>query len=338
MQQDKQGVKRFIMLTISAVIPTYNGTRYLAEAIKSVLRQTYEVLEIIVVDDGSRENIEEILTPFAPKVTYVRQENAGPAAARNHGISLAKGDVIALLDDDDIWHPTKTAEQVKRFIENPNCALVYSDPDWIDENGRRIPHEIPAEFPSGRVYEQFLAKNWVASPSVTLIKRDIFNDIGLFDEQSECISCEDYELWLRIAKDYDVVFCPGNLASYRVRESGISRNLDRHLNAHLYVFSKLAATYVETEEIGNKTFYAALQINRYNTMRRFAYGYYYMSEDRDKARSLLRETLRERPWCLKDMLYFAALSMPPSLLQILRKTKQRISASFISLRLARKPT
>lgn len=311
------------MLTVSAVIPTYNGTVYLREAVRSALAQTYELLEIIVVDDGSREDIQKVLAPFSPKITYVRQENAGPAAARNHGISLATGDLVALLDDDDIWHPTKTAEQVTQLTKNPTCALVYSDPEWIDENGNIIPHETATEFYSGHVYAPFLTKNRIASPSVTMIRKDVFNAIGLFDDSSQCISCEDYDLWLRITQKYEVLFCPGTLASYRIRASSISHNLDKHYNAHMYVFDKLVSSRTENAIINDKIFYAALDVNIYNTMKRFAYNYYYMPDERRKARHLMLKSLQKHPCCIKDILYLVLLIMPTSLFQILRKLKQK---------------
>ena len=135
------------MFSVSAVIPTYNGTRYLAEAVKSAMAQTYELLETSSSTMALRPTL-KVSWPLFSKVKHVRQENAGPAAARNHGISIAKGDFIALLDDDDVWHPTKTALQVKRLIDNPRSALVYSYPELIDEYGIVIPNEAPDAFPA----------------------------------------------------------------------------------------------------------------------------------------------------------------------------------------------
>lgn len=325
------------MFTVSVVIPTYNGSHYLAEAVRSVLAQSYGILEIIVVDDGSQDDIEKILAPFFPKVTYVRQENAGPAAARNLGISLAKGNFVAFLDDDDIWHPTKTAEQVKLLIENPKCALVYSNPEWIDEAGRVIPYRGPMEFPGGEVYVRFLTRNWIGTTSGALVRREVFDEIGLFDENMECFCGEDYDLWVRIARDYEVIFCPGNLLSYRVRSSGISKNLDKALTGDLYVLDKFISQHLKEPKLTDNEFYKAIDTNRHQTLRRFAYSYYYMSEDRTKARRLLSASLQINPYSLKDISYLVALYMPTPLFQALRKTKQRVSATVTSLGLIRKP-
>lgn len=318
------------MLTVSAVIATYNGTRYLAQAVESALAQTYELLEIIVVDDGSREDIRSIVAPYAPKVKYVRQENGGPAAARNHGIRIARGDVIALLDDDDLWHPTKTAEQVRLLQAHPECALVYSYPELVDEEGTLIPNQGPREFPSGSVYLDFLKSNRINSPSGTLIRREIFSRVGYFDESRECISCEDYDLWLRIACNGEVLFCEGSLFSYRVRGTGISQNLDKHLKANFYVFNKLIYQHIKEARLSDQDFCKAFNFNIHNTLKRFAYKYYFSATNRSKAKSLMLEALQKYPYCPKDILYFCIFSMPDWLFEKLRKFKQSLFAARLT--------
>lgn len=313
------------MVSVSVVIPTYNGTRYLADAVQSVIAQTYEVLEVIVVDDGSQENIEKIVSPLSPKVKYVRQDNAGPAAARNNGISLAKGDVIALLDDDDVWHPSKTAEQVRVLKANPKCGLVYSYPELIDESGKVIPNEAPREFPSGSVFREFLTRNMISTPAATLIRKEVFQEIGLFDESKECFSCEDYDLWLRIAEKYELIYCPGVLVSYRIRISGISRNLDRHLQANLFVLDKQVARHAIEPHLSDDEFHVALGTNLYNMYKRFAYNYYYQQDMRSKARRLIVKTLKMRPFCLKDLFFLAKLSLPDVMFHSLRNAKRRFA-------------
>lgn len=325
MRQRMSYIREDIMVNVSAVIPTYNGTRYLADAVKSVLAQTYEVLEIIVVDDGSREDIEKIVSPFFPRVRYVRQENAGPAAARNYGISLAKGDVIALLDDDDVWHPAKTAEQLKVLTNNPKCGLVYSYPELIDEYGEVIPNEAPGEFPSGRVYREFLTRNMITTPTATMIRREVFHEIGFFDENKECISCEDYDLWLRIARKYELVYCPGVLVSYRIRNTGISRNLDAHLQANLFVIDKQVAQHVTEPYLTDCDFNVALDTNLNNMYRRFAHNYYNQYDIRDKARIMIEQSLKIKPFCVNDMIFWVKMSLPSTMFEALRWIKQKIA-------------
>ena len=313
------------MLTVSAVIATYNGTRFLTQAVKSALAQTYELLEIIVVDDGSTEDIHTIVAPYATKVKYVRQENGGPAAARNCGIRVATGDVIALLDDDDIWHPAKTAEQIRLLEDNPECALVYSYPQLVDYAGVPIPNQEPEEFPSGSVYLDFLKKNRINSPSGTLIRRKVFDRIGYFDENRECISCEDYDLWLRIASECEIRFSEGPLFCYRICDTGIPHNLDKHLKANFYVFNKLIYQHIKEARLSDRDFCKAFNFNIHNTLKSFAYKYYFMATNRTKAKSLMLEALQKYPYCPKDILYFCIFSMPDWLFEKFRKFKQRAS-------------
>lgn len=314
------------MLSVSAVIATYNGTRYLVEAVESALRQTYPLLEIIVVDDGSSQDIRSLVAPFEPLVRYVRRENGGPAAARNHGIRMARGDLIALLDDDDLWRPSKTADQVAIMEEHPDCALVYGYPELIDDAGERITNEPPNEFPSGQVYLQFLTTNRINSPSGTLIRREVFEQVGYFDEHRDCVSCEDYDLWLRIANCHEVRFSPGILFSYRVRDSGISRNLDRHLKANFYVFNKLICQHIKEARLSDREFCRAFNFNLHQTLKRFAYGYYFTLANREKAKSLMLEALQKRPCTPRDLLYFLIFAMPDWLFEPLRRAKQRLAA------------
>ncbi len=110
---------------VSVIIPVYQGDRFLAEAVESVLNQTYTNCEIIVVDDGSTDNIHEVLEPYFEKIRYVYQQNQGVAAARNYGIKIAKGELIAFLDQDDFWLPDKLALQVACFDAQPELGIVH---------------------------------------------------------------------------------------------------------------------------------------------------------------------------------------------------------------------
>src|SRR6059058_153404 len=114
-------------MLVSVVIPTFNSADYLAQAIQSVLAQTYQDFEIIVVDDASTDTTEEAVRPYAKRICYVRQEPGGPSMARNRGILQARGELIAFLDADDLWRPTKLARQVEYLKCHPEACLVYTD-------------------------------------------------------------------------------------------------------------------------------------------------------------------------------------------------------------------
>lgn len=158
---------------ISVIIPTYNSEKYLPEAIESVLAQTYEPLEIIVIDDGSTDNTSEAIKRFGSSIQYHCQVNSGSAAARNLGIELAKGDFFAFLDADDLWVEDKMTRQIKAFENNPELDIVFGlvqqfhSPDLEESMKAKI--YCPSELVPGHI------------PSALLIKRDAFFRVGLFE-------------------------------------------------------------------------------------------------------------------------------------------------------------
>lgn len=127
-------------LVVSVIIPTYNNGRFIERALKSIFQQTYPLvsIEIIVVDDGSTDNTYEVIEPYLDRIIYIYQENKGIASARNSGVSIAKGEIIAFLDSDDKWHEDKIQRVVNKFIENPDTGLVYHTISLIDDNGAII--------------------------------------------------------------------------------------------------------------------------------------------------------------------------------------------------------
>jgi glycosyltransferase involved in cell wall biosynthesis len=315
------------MSAVSVIIPTYNGGQHLLEAVNSVLRQTYAPLEIIVVDDGSQEDIPRTLSPVSQGIMYIRQDNAGPAAARNSGIRAAGGEFIAFLDDDDLWHPAKIEAQMRRMSQDPDCGLVYSYPILIDENGSIIFNKPPKTCPSGYVYYDFVRYNRINTPSVTLLRRTVLDKIGMFDESNECISCEDYELWLRIAREYKIIFCNDAYIYYRQSASGISRNNYNHLGSRLYVINKIVEQCLDNGQHIDKNLIDAVGENLRNTFRAFAYKVYYGDNDRVGARRLLAAALRGDPWRLKDIVYLILFSLPETWFEYARNVKRALSGS-----------
>ncbi len=123
---------------VSVIVPVYNGDRYIVQAIESILHQTYTNYEIIVIDDGSTDKTRDRLQPYLPKIRYIYQPNQGVAAARNHGISASKGDLIAFLDQDDYYLPHKLGSQVACFEARPSVCIVNSGWRIVDERGAAI--------------------------------------------------------------------------------------------------------------------------------------------------------------------------------------------------------
>jgi len=185
---------------VSVIIPTYNRGWIIQEAIDSVLDQDFSDYELIVVDDGSGDNTLEILGAYGKAIAVLHQSNKGVSAARNRGIAEASGRFIAFLDSDDLWLPGKLATQVKFFEENADALINQTQEIWI-RNGLRVnPKKRHHKF-SGMIFERSLALCLV-SPSAVMLKKNLFDTVGVFDEHLP--ACEDYDLWLRISCRYPV--------------------------------------------------------------------------------------------------------------------------------------
>ena len=173
----------------------------LARALQSVANQTRRADEIIVVDDGSTDAIAASIPDIAG-IRYLSQPHQGVSAARNTGIRQARGNWIALLDSDDEWHADKLLRQCDLLATRPDCVLVHCDEIWI-RNGQRVNPGQKHRKRGGHIFQHCLPLCAI-SPSAALIKRSIFDDIGLFDESLP--ACEDYDLWLRVCSRHPVEY------------------------------------------------------------------------------------------------------------------------------------
>ncbi len=208
------------MTRVSVIIPTYNRAHLLARALDSVQAQTQPPLEIIVVDDGSEDETAALIQQCYPTVRYLHQANRGVSAARNCGISQARGEWIALLDSDDEWLPERLTKQLQLAANAGDCPLVHSDEIWI-RNGRRVNQMNKHAKAGGWIFQHCLPLCAI-SPSAALIRRSLFEVVGLFDESLP--ACEDYDLWLRICSRYPVLYHPEALIKkYGGHEDQLSR-------------------------------------------------------------------------------------------------------------------
>jgi glycosyltransferase involved in cell wall biosynthesis len=185
---------------VSVIIPTYNRGWIVQEAIGSVLEQDFADYELIVVDDGSADDTAAILTVYGSTITVLNQPNRGVSAARNRGIAAASGQLIAFLDSDDLWLPRKLSTQVEFFKNHPDTVISQTQERWIRNGVRVNPRQRHHKF-SGMIFEHSLALCLV-SPSAVMLKKSLFDEVGVFDEQLP--ACEDYDLWLRISCRYPV--------------------------------------------------------------------------------------------------------------------------------------
>ena len=185
---------------VSIVVPTYNRSRQVCRAIDSVLTQSYRNYELIIVDDGSSDTTATRLSEYKDRIHVIRQANQGVSAARNTGIRAAIGEFIALLDSDDQWLPQKLSRQIDFFIDNPGAVICQTEEIWV-RNGLRVNPKKRHKKYSGMIFEKTLPLCLV-SPSAVMIRKSLFDAVGLFDESLP--ACEDYDLWLRICWKYPV--------------------------------------------------------------------------------------------------------------------------------------
>ena len=215
------------MPTVSVIIPTYNRSWILAEAVESVLAQDHPDFEVIVVDDGSTDHTDRVLEKYAAAIRVIKQSNQGVSAARNRGIEVSGGDLIAFLDSDDLWLPEKLTAQVTFFRHHPDAMICQTEEIWI-RNGQRVNPKHRHRKPSGMIFEPSLALCLV-SPSAVMIKRELFAKVGLFDESMP--ACEDYDMWLRISCDTPVFLIDSALT---IKRGGHSDQLSRQPSLDKY--------------------------------------------------------------------------------------------------------
>lgn len=183
--------------SVTVVIIAYNTRDFVEVAIDSVLRQTFRQLELVVVEDGSDDGTRALVAGIDdPRVRYLRQENAGPSAARNLGIRASSGELIAFLDSDDWWEPAKLERQVAALSAHPECGWAFSGARQVTEFGQVMDEGLPQV--SGHVLRHMLPVNCVTgSSSSVIVRRRLLESVGGFDETLRY--SEDWDLWLRLA-------------------------------------------------------------------------------------------------------------------------------------------
>lgn len=211
---------------VSVVIPTYNGACFLAQTIESVLAQTYPNVEVLVVDDGSTDATWAITAGYGPRVRYVRQTNAGTAAARNRGVAEACGEYIALLDHDDLWLPHKLERQMPAFADDPTVGVVFARIEFF----RTETGEVTAQyFPGTELGPHDLLAHRVLPIQTVVIRRSALDAVGPFDEGLR--GTDDWDLGIRLSAQFRMVGVPETLARVRLhpdQQGGNALSMYRH--------------------------------------------------------------------------------------------------------------
>jgi glycosyltransferase involved in cell wall biosynthesis len=178
---------------ISVIIPTFNRARLLKKAIESVLNQSYQNFELIIIDDGSTDDTDKIVSEYSGRAAYIKQNNKGPAAARNLGIEISRGDFIAFLDSDDSWDKEKLAVQISEMKKNKDYFVSHTQEIWY-KNGRLLNQKKKHRKFHGYIFDKCLPM-CVVGMSTAMVRKEFFEKEGFFDESFPC--CEDYDFWLR---------------------------------------------------------------------------------------------------------------------------------------------
>ena len=300
------------MPAVSVIIPTYNRAEFLRLAITSVLNQTFQDFEIIVVDDASEDHSHEVVSDFNDKrIKYIRHEaNKRVSAARNTGVLSASGDYIAFLDDDDEWLPGKLQIQVT-LLEDSTSTFggVYTGYVRIDRPTGQISERVVPKR-RGNVYNDLLKSNFILTSTV-LLRRKCFDRVGLFDESIEF--WEDYDMWIRVSKEFHFECVPECLVKYWIHGDQLSTNvgvLIRSLEAQIRKYG------------GSFSLYRKYFSNRYLSLAIF----YCYAGNMGKAREACLKAIKIYPFTIKVYFYFSLASLGEKNFKKVVRAKEALTA------------
>ena len=298
--------------SVSIVIATRDRARWIAETIESVQRQTFTDWELVIVDDGSTDGTEGVVAQFGAddRIRWIPRAAEGRSAARNHGIAVSSGPLVAFQDADDLWEPTKLARQVDALAADPTAGLCYTAARFIDATGTRLAMRKPPEPLEGFALPRLARGNVIILASV-VVRRACFDQVGAFEPNLH--ACEDWDLWLRIARRFPVAFVDEELTLYRVHPGNTARAAV--LDGGLHVVDRLYAdpTTPRLTRLSRTAARARLLWYDVTTLA---------AEDRAAAWDLARQAFRESPRTLASrpaLGAVAALLLPIPALRAIRR-------------------
>lgn len=292
---------------VSVVIPTYNRAHLIERAVRSVLAQTYQDFEIIIVNDASSDSTGEVVGAIDdPRILYLRHErNRGGSAARNTGIKAAQGELIAFLDSDDEWLPGKLEKQIALLTAAPkSLGAVYTG---LMASSAGSPGKRACPRKKGDLRKALAKRNVVGTTSSVVVRRECFAQVGYFDEALP--AAQDYDMWIRISDRYQFEVVSEPLV--RVHTEGGDR-ITGNIQAKEEALTRLSEKHRS-------------EVTRYRYRRRRAWylallGYAWLLKgDRGRGRRMLRESLLLWPLSLRAWLYFLTLLLPATAYARIRK-------------------
>jgi glycosyltransferase involved in cell wall biosynthesis len=219
----------------SIIIPNYNHAHYVSEAINSVLNQTYTDYEVIVVDDGSKDNSREVIDSFGYKIRTIYQQNQGLSAARNTGIHAALGRYIGVLDADDMYEPNFLETLVSALERQPEAGGIYCGYRFVDDLNNPLPQVEAREVPSEKLYWALVDGNFLV-PESMFVRKQCYDMVGPFDTSLRAL--EDLDMWLRITSQFKVIYTTKVLTRHRILPGSMSTDPTRQFQNRLSVVKK----------------------------------------------------------------------------------------------------
>jgi glycosyltransferase involved in cell wall biosynthesis len=311
------------MPEVSVIIPTYNSAHFLPEAIDSVLAQTFRDYELIIVDDGSTDDTEEVVKRYGDKIKYLRQENRGPGPAKNTGIKNSRGPLIATLDADDKWLLDKLEVQVEYMRSHPQIGLVYGNVSTFDDRGviTEAYDGTHRKVYQGEVFDQLLLQNFISSITI-MVRRESLEKVGMFPE--DVMISEDWHLWLRIAKEYPIGYIDRPLALYRWQTQSLTWDYAKSYPDRIKVLEKIIGLY--PDYLAHRK--GLVRQARSKMMMRYGYALF-SSGDYAQAREKLINSIQTKPLQIKPYLYLIGTLIPKGLRKHLTKAKSRLGIKFM---------
>lgn len=300
---------------VSVIIPTYNRAHLLKRAIDSALAQTYENLEVLVIDDASSDETEYVVGSYRdPRVRYFRHcTNRGGSAARNTGLQLARGHFVAFLDSDDEWMPEKVERHLEVFRKHPEYDVVYSAVrDVYPDGSFRIRHH---DGPEGQIYDLLLVRNVVGPTSAFVVRRECFEKVGGFDESLR--SAQDYDMWLRLARHFKFKCIREPLVNYYWHGDQITSNVEAKKQGMLAILKKY--------EFDLRRTHPSVVADRYFRLGRFLVVAGQVAE----GRKYVFRALRICPWRPKYALHLLLTAFGARPYLLLRSFRRRTSSETL---------
>ena len=306
---------------VSVIIPVYNGSRTIAEALDSVFCQTFDDYEVIVVNDASPDNSVEILESYGSRIKLVSlTENRGQSAARNLGASLAQAELLAFLDQDDVWYPRKLECQVALLDQHPEVGLVYSDLDEVDEECHYKTLAVHRSYAMGHPklsLVHVIIGDLFILPSTVLCRKRWFEKVGGFDE---CLmGYEDDDLWIRMWPTCRFAYVPEALAKWRVHRTSSSESLLMERSRQIF-YQKLMSQFANDpymQGVVRKRFYSVYRSRGTQLLRR---------GEKTRARAHYWMALRNRPCAASMLCRWAFTFLPRRLIRLTDSAWQKLKS------------